>query len=96
MLTKESKQNAVERQLLEQLGDRYKHAKLLEVSDGSYLITLDIRLPIFGKQVQLKPRDKQSISNRGYLLTEQSGKYTSQRQRAAPTKLNDPLSTLPK
>lgn len=67
--TREQKQNDIEKQLLAQLGDRFKHAKLLEVSDGSYLITMDVRLPVFGKQLILKERDKKSILNRGYLLT---------------------------
>ncbi len=60
----------MQRQILEQLGDRFKHAKLLEVSDGSYLVTMDVRLPVFGKAAPLNPRDKKSILAKGYLLTQ--------------------------
>jgi len=60
----------LEKQLLAQLGDRFKHAKLLEVSEGSYLITMDVRLPVFGKAVILKNRDKKSILNKGHLLNQ--------------------------
>jgi len=72
--------------LLAQLGDRYKHAKLLEVSEGSYLITMDVRLPVFGKAVALaeRKRDKKSILTKGYLFTQNPQKYTSQRSRVAP------------
>ena len=74
---REQKQNDVEKQLLAQLGDRFKHAKLLEVSEGSYLITMDVRLPVFGKAMSLAQRDNKSILNRGYLLTQNPQKYTS-------------------
>ena len=35
-----------------QLGDRYKDAQLLEVSEGSYLIRNRIKLPIFGRKME--------------------------------------------
>lgn len=47
--TKEQKQDEIERQLVGQLGDRFKHARLLEVSENSYLISHGVRLPIFGQ-----------------------------------------------
>ena len=67
---RETKQNEIERFLLNQLGDRFKHAKLLEVSEGSYLITMDVRLPIFGKAINIEKRDMKSIlrDRAGYLL----------------------------
>ena len=69
--------------LLNQLGDRFKHAKLLEVSDGSYLITMDVRLPVFGKALTIEKRDMKSIlrDKAGYLLKRDEQKYTSQRNR---------------
>lgn len=51
-----------------QLGERFMHAKLLEVSENSYLITTDVRLPVFGKTLSLVERTKSSISKRGYLI----------------------------
>ena len=78
---RDSKQSEIEKYLLGQLGDRFKHAKLLEVSEGSYLITMDVRLPVFGKALTLANRDKKSILNQGYLLTQNAQKYTSQRNR---------------
>jgi hypothetical protein len=67
---RDQKQGEIEKYLLNQLGDRFKHAKLLEVSEGSYLITMDVRLPVFGKSMSLAMRDKKSILNQeGYLLT---------------------------
>lgn len=50
---RDQKQGEIEKYLLNQLGDRFKHAKLLEVSEGSYLITMDVRLPVFGKSMGL-------------------------------------------
>jgi hypothetical protein len=65
------------------LGDRFKHAKLLEVSEGSYLITMDVRLPVFGKALNIDKRDMKSIlrDKAGYLLKRDAQKYTSQRNR---------------
>jgi len=42
----------IENKLVGQLGDRYKNARLVEISENSYLITCDVRLPIFGKSLQ--------------------------------------------
>ena len=42
---------------------------------------MDVRLPVFGKAVNLAPRDKKSILNQGYLFTQNAQKYTSQRNR---------------
>jgi hypothetical protein len=69
--------------LLIQLGDRFKLAKLLEVSDGSYLITMDVRLPVFGKALTIEKRNMKSIlrDKAGYLLKRDEQKYTSQRNR---------------
>ena len=65
---RENKQNEVERQVMGQFGDRFKHAKLLEISENSYLISHSIRLPILGKAHSIIERTKSSISKRAYLL----------------------------
>jgi len=46
------RQDEIERRLVGQLGDRYKDAQLLEVSEGSYLIRNRIKLPIFGRKME--------------------------------------------
>jgi hypothetical protein len=51
-----------------QLGDRYKHGKLLEISENSYLITGGIRLPILGKTVKRLERTRSSITKKSYLV----------------------------
>lgn len=72
----------------------------MEVSEGSYLITMDVRLPVFGKQMQLRQRDKQrSMLKQGaFQFMQQPQKYTSQRSRVDITALNnsnmDPLSVM--
>lgn len=53
---------------MEQLGERYKNAKLLEVNENSYLIAQDIRLPVIGKQTFIHERNKFNISKKAYLL----------------------------
>lgn len=62
------------------MGERFRHAKLLEVSENSYLITTDVRLPILGQSKDLVERTKTSISKRGYLL-KQHPEYTNQAKR---------------
>ena len=62
------------------MGDRFKDAKLLEVSENSYLITTEVRLPVFGKSFQLFQRTKSSISTRGHLLTHKRKEYTTNRE----------------
>jgi hypothetical protein len=62
------RQDEIERRLVAQLGDRYRDARLVEVSEGSYLIQNRIRLPIFGSSVTRVARTKSSISKRDYLL----------------------------
>jgi hypothetical protein len=73
----------VESFLVNQLGDRFKHAKLLEVSDGSYLITMDVRLPVFGKALTIEKRDMKRIlgDKASYLLKRDEQKYSSKRNR---------------
>lgn len=51
-----------------QLGDRYKHGKLLEISENSYLITGGIRLPIMGKSVKRLERTRSSVTKKSYLI----------------------------
>jgi hypothetical protein len=62
------------------LGDRFKHAKLLEISENSYLIANNVRLPILGKQYSIGERTKSSISKRAYLLKLNPG-YTNKTKR---------------
>ena len=62
------RQDEIERRLVAQLGDRFKEARLVEVSEGSYLIQNRIRLPIFGKTVARLQRTKSNISKKEYLL----------------------------
>lgn len=45
------RQDEIERRLVGQLGDRFRDAQLLEVSEGSYLIRNRVKLPIFGKKL---------------------------------------------
>ena len=78
--TKELKQNIIEKNLVGSLGDRFKNARLLEVSENSYLITTDVRLPILGKQFQIIERTKSSISKRAYLLNK-NPEYTNRASR---------------
>ena len=65
------RQDEIERRLVGQLGDRFKDAKLLEVSEGSYLIQNRIKLPIFGRTINPVIRTKSSIDKRSFLLSKQ-------------------------
>lgn len=69
------RQEEIERRLVGQLGERFKNAQLLEVSEGSYLIQNQIKLPIFGKSIAPITRTKSSISKRAFLLN--SGAYNT-------------------
>lgn len=62
-----------------QLGDRYEHAQLIEISRNSYLISNKVRLPVFGRRENLIERTKDSISKKGYLLMKDSEFLSSQR-----------------
>lgn len=66
------RQDELERRLVAQLGERYKHAKLLEVSEGSYLIQNQIKLPVFGKTINPHHRTKDSISKNKFLRSMKS------------------------
>ena len=61
-------QKVIEKRLVQQLGDQYAHAELIEISRGSYLIQNNVRLPIYGRSPPRLERNKQSISKRGYLV----------------------------
>ena len=52
------RQDEIERRLVGQLGDRFKDAKLMEVSEGSYLIQNRVKLPIRGLPMRLLSRTK--------------------------------------
>ena len=73
------RQDEIERRLVGQLGDRFKNAQLLEVSEGSYLIKNRIRMPIIGLRVNPILRTKSSISKRDYLLSSKIYAQTSQK-----------------
>lgn len=62
------RQDEIEKRLVAQLGDRYKDAQLLEVTEGSYLIRNRVKMPIFGISINPIVRTKSSISKRAYLL----------------------------
>lgn len=47
--TRVERQNDIEQRVMAQLGDRFHHGQLLEISENSYLITGGVRLPVFGK-----------------------------------------------
>ena len=66
------RQDEIERRLVGQLGERYRDARLVEVSEGSYLIQNRIRLPIFGKNIAPIKRNKDNILKKTYLLEKQS------------------------
>jgi len=61
---------------------------LLEISENSYLISAEVRLPIFGRTFQPIERTKTSISKRGYLL-KLHPEYTNRAKR----KMMDATST---
>lgn len=65
------RQDEIERRLVGQLGERFKDAKLLEVSEGSYLIQNRVKLPIFGRRIERTIRTKSSIDKRSFLLSKQ-------------------------
>ena len=67
------RQDEIEKRLVGQLGERYKDAVLLEVSEGSYLIQNRVKMPIFGRAIHPIIRTKSSISKRAYLLTKTYG-----------------------
>jgi hypothetical protein len=66
--SREDRQNDIEQRVMAQLGDRFRHGKLLEISENSYLITGGVRLPVFGKSFKRLERTKSSISKKAYLL----------------------------
>ena len=70
-------QQVIEKRLVQQLGDQYRHAELLEISRGSYLIQNNVRLPILGRGMHRIERTEKSISNRGYLIMRDKEYYSS-------------------
>ena len=58
---KATNQEVIERRLVGQLGDRFQHANLIELSRQSYLISNKVRMPIFGKKANLVERTDESI-----------------------------------
>jgi len=49
---------------------------LIEISRGSYLIQNKIRLPIFGRAMDMIERNEKSIKNRGYLIMRDKEYYS--------------------
>ena len=85
---KPATQQVIEKRLVGQLGDRYEHAQLIEISRNSYLISNKVRLPVFGRSEPIIERTKESISNKGYLLMKDSEFYTNSRILAPGQNLN--------
>ena len=52
---------------MRQLDDRYKDARLIEVSEGSYLIKNVIKLAVLGTTVKPTRRSEDSITKKSYL-----------------------------
>ena len=63
---KAADQQVIEKRLVSQLGDRYVHANLIELRPNSYLISQNVRLPIFGRSVKPIERTDESMSRKGY------------------------------
>lgn len=70
------RQEEIEKRLVGQLGDRYKDAQLLEVSEGSYLIRNHIKLPLFGSSIKLLQRTKATTSTH-YLKNKKLGLFNA-------------------
>lgn len=69
----------IEKRLIGQLGERFQHATLIELSRQSYLILNNVRIPIFGRKANIIERTPESISKKSYLLMKDSEFYTNQR-----------------
>lgn len=69
----------IEKRLIGQLGDRFQHATLIELSRQSYLISNSVRIPIFGRKANIIERTPESTSKKSYLLMKDSEFYTNQR-----------------
>ncbi|CAI2376110.1 unnamed protein product [Moneuplotes crassus] len=52
------KQKKFEKSVIATLPQEYKNAKLIEITETSYLIRNEVKLPIFGRQIQLNERDR--------------------------------------
>ena len=48
---KAADQEVIEKRLVSQLGERYVHANLVELRPNSYLISQQVRLPVFGQSI---------------------------------------------
>ena len=67
----------IEKRLIGQLGDRFKHAQLIELSRQSYLISYNVRLPVFGKKATIMERTDENISKKNYLMMKDGEFYTN-------------------
>ena len=76
---KPATQQVIEKRLVGQLGDRYEHAQLIEISRNSYLISNKVRLPVFGRKENIIERTEDSISKKGYLHMKDSEFFQSAR-----------------
>ena len=52
------KQNKFEKQVIATLPQQYNYARLIEITESSYLIRNEVRLPIFGKSIQMNERKR--------------------------------------
>lgn len=84
---KADNQGAIERRLVGQLGDRYKHAELLELSRNNYLISHRVRLPVLGRSCMLIEPSKENLARTGYQRMKDVEFYSSRRL-ANPTMSN--------
>ena len=62
-----------------QLGDRYEHAVLLELSRNNYLISNEVRLPVLGVAAPLTVRDKDSITTKAFIKMKDNEFYISRK-----------------
>ena len=77
--TREVKHLEVESFLAEQLGFCFKHAKLLKIIYGRYLITTDLRLPVFVMALSIDNCVNKSISETRLPSREGSQKHTNKK-----------------
>ena len=59
------RQDLIEEHVIESLPEQYKQARLIEITENSYLISNDVRLPVFGRALKMFHRDKSQLMNSG-------------------------------
>lgn len=76
---KAENQQLIEKRLIGQLGERFQHAQLIELSRQSYLISNSVRLPIFGRKANIMERTDDNVSKKNYLLMKDGEFYANPR-----------------